>query len=267
MGNGPSVFERSPQEHAEAAAEELERLRATVIWPPAPLQRPGCVLVQFYAYRYKVRDDLRPDMEALVPLEKSGNLSFHAVRRLWGLETCSMIERRPGHLKLGLPPDLNFLPADTVKKMVERYGCIKVIEPHASYETLIKRQIRYIALAGASFLRSYQILAVASARSDVRATSAFLQRISSKRFYITRSHYIMVDSGAVTRLSLLVLSTLVLWVVRQPIEFLLRAVLWPSVILRIIFFVSFGFLFFVAPEYYAEALGLDDEKLVIVLSA
>ncbi|KAJ7142236.1 hypothetical protein C8R44DRAFT_191694 [Mycena epipterygia] len=90
MGNTPSIFETTPQEHAVATARHLEKQREVVVWPPETVVPPGHVRIQFYSYRYKVRDGLRPDMESILPLEKSGELSLFAVRRLWGLETCSV---------------------------------------------------------------------------------------------------------------------------------------------------------------------------------
>ncbi|KAJ7160510.1 hypothetical protein C8R43DRAFT_993167 [Mycena crocata] len=157
MGNTPSIFETTPQEHAAETAESLDKQREILIWPPETFVPPGHVRVQFYAYRFRVRDGLRPDMESVLPLEKSGELSLFAVRRLWGLETCSVL----------------------VKELIAKHGCIKLIEPYTSYETLIKRELRHIALAGTSVLQSYSVLATASARKDYRALRQVGKRVLS----------------------------------------------------------------------------------------
>ncbi|KAF8182749.1 hypothetical protein K438DRAFT_2020787 [Mycena galopus ATCC 62051] len=164
MGNTPSLFDKTPQEHAEAAARYLETQREIAIWPPEPIVRPGHVRVQFYAYRYKVRDGWRPDIETVVPLERFGELSLFSVRRLWGLETSSIID--PLELKLGFTADPNWLSAAAVTELVAKHGCIKITEPYASYETLIKRQLRHIALSATSAFHSWSILAMSGARQD-----------------------------------------------------------------------------------------------------
>ncbi|KAK7057869.1 hypothetical protein R3P38DRAFT_2599412 [Favolaschia claudopus] len=267
MGSSPSIFEKSPQEHAQAAAEELERLREGGIWPPIPAERPGCVRVQFYTYLYRLHDNLRPDMEALVPLEKSGELSLFAVRRLWGLETCSLIDPRPGGLKLGFPMDVNFVPAPTVREMLETYGCMKVIEPYASFETLVKRQTRQIALACASVLHSYGILASAGARADFFAASAFVKRISSKKYRIGQSHYLVINW--VTLLILLALTFLYFSPLGHRLYVQGAALIQMIISLRsleIMIPAAAGTAFLRVAEARTRMLGQENEKMVIVLS-
>ncbi|KAJ7668096.1 hypothetical protein B0H14DRAFT_3073652 [Mycena olivaceomarginata] len=109
MGSTPSIFVKTPQEHAEAAVWDLEKH----------------VRVEFYAYHYRVRDGLWPDIEAVLPLEKSGELSLSTVRWIWGLETTSIID--PLNLKLGFPADLNLFPGCIATKQLAKHNCIKLI--------------------------------------------------------------------------------------------------------------------------------------------
>ncbi|KAJ7189239.1 hypothetical protein C8R46DRAFT_36467 [Mycena filopes] len=247
MGNSPSILERTPHEHGLATARYLEAQREISIWPPETQVPAGHVRVQFYAYRFQVRDGLRPDMEATLPLEKSGALSLFAVRRLWGLETCSIIERP--ELKLGFSADPNWLPADIVQQLVKKHNCIKLIEPYASYETLAKRQLRHIAIAGVSLLHSYSILAQSSARNDLHALS---------RLQLTDSAYLdWVRVG--------VLSALFYLVFCKP-ELLVSLVDGITPFACLTFLLAAAFL--AVPDAHARWGGLEDRKpmMVVVLA-
>ncbi|KAJ7141618.1 hypothetical protein C8R46DRAFT_581829 [Mycena filopes] len=244
MGKSPSILERTPREHALATARYLEAQRGILIWPPETQVPASHVRVQFYAYRFHVRDGLRPDMEAALPLEKSGALSLFAVRRMWGLESCSIID--PPELKLGFSADPNWLPADVVKELVRKHHCIKLIEPYASYETLAKRQLRHIALAGASLLRSYSILAHSSARNDLHSIS---------RLQLTDSAYLdWVRVGVLIALFFVVFC--------KP-EFLVSLVdaITPSACLA--FLLAAAFL--AVPDAHARWGGLEDRKAMMVV--
>ncbi|KAJ7722032.1 hypothetical protein B0H16DRAFT_1699449 [Mycena metata] len=248
MGNTPSILEATPQEHALFTARHLEKQRQILIWPPETSVPPGHVQIQFYSYRFQARDALRPDMDAVLSLEKSGALSLFAVRRLWGLETCSIID--PIELKLGFPADPNWLSADTVEELVRKHGCIKVIEPYASYETVAKRQLRHIALATLSLLRSYSIIAYAGVRA--------LSRVLAKPC-ITKTHHLDW-----TRLGLpLVLFFLVLCK-REPLTALINAIT-PDACLT--FVLAALFLTVRNAQHALVPVGLEDEKsTVFVLS-
>ncbi|KAJ7467467.1 hypothetical protein FB451DRAFT_1401476 [Mycena latifolia] len=221
-----------PQEHAQATARYMEKQREIV-----------------------VRDGLRPDMESILRLEKSGDLSLFTIRRRWGLETCSIID--PPEMKLGFAADPNRLPANVVKDLVEKHGCIKIIEPYASYETLIKRELRQVALACTSIFQSWSILARASAKDDYHAVR---QRLSEP-LYVSESYYIdwarAVNLGPSARgadLGLLRFGDAMVDTVAA------------STCLRFVFWVGLTVLFFAAPEEHAKALGLEDGKLMLVLS-
>ncbi|KAJ7252348.1 hypothetical protein B0H12DRAFT_1117897 [Mycena haematopus] len=266
MGIVSSIFEKTPQEYAEASARYMEKQREIAIWPPEPIVRPGYVRVQFYSYRYKVRDGLRPDMEAGFPLEKSGELSLYAVRRLWGLETSSIID--PLELKLGFTADPNWLSAAAVKELVAKHGCIKLIEPYVSYETLIKRQLRHIALASMSALHSWSVLAVAGARHDCRR----LVKRLSEPYYISKSRYIIIDWARAANL-LAFLATLFCIFMGKSIYFkLLRLMdtlvdmVAASAGLTLGFCACLATIFFVAPGGYTKTLEMRDGKLLFVLS-
>ncbi|KAJ7610026.1 hypothetical protein DFH06DRAFT_1246549 [Mycena polygramma] len=266
MGNTPSIFEKTPQEHAVATARYLEKQRETAIWPPEPKVPPGHARVQFYGYRYKVRDGLRPDMEAILPLEKSGALSFFAVRCLWGLETCSVID--PPELKLGFPADPNWLPANVVKQLVAKHGCIKLIEPYTSYETLMKRQLRHVALAAASVTHSWSILARYGAQKDY----ATLHRLATKSYSITKSHSISIDWAHAVYLAVFLLIAFLVFTSTNGVLSRLGGVLVDT--LAASTYLSLGCsavlaaLFCIAPSLHANAMGLEDNtKLMLVLSA
>ncbi|KAJ7032271.1 hypothetical protein C8F04DRAFT_1107781 [Mycena alexandri] len=251
MGHTPSIFEATPQEHALDTARHLEKQRQILIWPPETMVPPGHVLVQFYSYRFQARDQLRPDMEAVLPLEKSGALSLFAMRRLWGLETCSIID--PLELRLGFSADPNWLSADVVKELVTKHGSIKVIEPYASYETLVKRQLRHIALAAASLLRSWSILAQAGVRDDYSTLSRLAKQLSKPR--ITNSQYLDW-----TRIGFLILLILVFY--KPELITSLIDGITPSACLTFVL----AALFLAVPNAHAVA-GLEDEKpIVFVLS-
>ncbi|KAJ7709157.1 hypothetical protein B0H16DRAFT_1481140 [Mycena metata] len=245
MGNTPSILEATPQEHALLTARHLETRRPLLIWPPETIVSPGYVQIKFYSYRFQARDALRPDMEAVLPLEKSGALSLFAVRRLWGLETCSIID--PVELKLGFPADPNWLSADTVEELVRKHGCIKVIEPYASYETLAKRQLRHIALAAASLLRSYSILVYA----DVQALSRVLAKPR-----ITKTHYL--DP---TRLGVLLVFFFLVFYKPDRLTALINGIT-PDACLTFVL----GALFLAVPDAHA-LMGLEDEKPSIFVLA
>ncbi|KAJ6516737.1 hypothetical protein C8R47DRAFT_1088173 [Mycena vitilis] len=266
MGNLPSIFEKTPQEHAVATARYLEKQREIAIWPPEAVVPPGHARVQFYAYRYKVRDGLRPDMEAILPLEKSGALSLFAVRRLWGLETCSVID--PPALKLGFPADPNWLPANVVKQLVAKHGCIKLIEPYTSYETLMKRQLRQVALAVASVTYSWSILARYGAQKDY----ATLHRLATKSYRITKSHHISIDWTHALYLAVFLLVASLVFTSTSGV--LSRLGDFFSDTLEASTFMSLGgpavlaVIFCIAPSLHAQAMGLeDDTKMMFVLSA
>ncbi|KAJ7609997.1 hypothetical protein DFH06DRAFT_1485669 [Mycena polygramma] len=261
MGNSPSIFEKTPQEHAVATARYLEKQREIAIWPPEPVVPPGHARVQFYAYRYKVRDGLRPDMEAILPLEKSGALSLFAVRRLWGLETCSVID--PPALKLGFPADPNWLPANVVKQLIAKHGCIKLIEPYTSYETLMKRQLRHVALAVASVTYSWSILARYGAQKDFTT----LHRLATKSYHITKSHTIAIDWAHAVYLAVFLLITFLVFTSTSGI--LSRLGDFFANTLAASTFLSLGgsavlaVFFCIAPSLHAQAMGLEDDTKMI----
>ncbi|KAJ6579946.1 hypothetical protein DFH09DRAFT_1146192 [Mycena vulgaris] len=265
MGNKPSIFEPTPQEHAVATARYMEKQREIAVWPPEMTVPPGHVRVQFYAYRFKVRDGLRPDMEVVLPLEKSGELSLFTVRRRWGLETCSIID--PPEMKLGFSADPNWLPADVVKDLLARHGCIKLIEPYASYETCIKRELRHIAVASASIFHSWSILARAGAQNDYQAIR---QRLSEPH-YITESRYL--DWARAANLAVLLSVLFLVFAAARDIDLGLLS-LGDAVVgtvaaspwLSLVFWAGLAALFFSAPEGYAKALELEDCKIMMVLS-
>ncbi|KAJ6457129.1 hypothetical protein C8R47DRAFT_1247500 [Mycena vitilis] len=266
MGSSPSVFEKTPQEHAIATARYLEKQREISIWPPEPVVPPGHARVQFYAYRYKVRDGLRADMEGILPLEKSGALSLFAVRRFWGLETCSVID--PPALKLGFPADSNWLPVNIVKQLVAKHGCIKLIEPYTSYETRMKRQLRHVALAVASVTYSWSILARYGAQKDY----ATLRRLATKSYHITKSHTIAIDWAHLTYLALFLF--IVSLIFTSTSEILSRFgdvfadTLATSTLLGLGGPAVLAVFFCIAPSLHAQAMGLeDDTKMMFVLSA
>ncbi|KAJ7327419.1 hypothetical protein DFH08DRAFT_940772 [Mycena albidolilacea] len=264
MGSTPSIFEKTPQEHAEAATRDLEKRRETAIWPPQlTLVRPGHARVEFYAYRYRVRDRLRPDIEAVLPLEKSGELSLFTVRRIWGLETSSIID--PLDLKLGFPADLNLLPACVVTEQLAKHGCIKLIEPYTSCETLIKRQLRHIAVAGMSALHCWFVLALAGARNDYCRLGKHL----SEPIYVTKTHYIDWARTANLTVFLAILFLAFTSIGKDLVFRLGEAVVdtvAASTCLTLSLWACLIALFFVAPEAYAKALEMEDVKLMVVLS-
>ncbi|KAJ7288801.1 hypothetical protein C8J57DRAFT_1281245 [Mycena rebaudengoi] len=190
MGSNPSVFERTPEEHACATTRHLEKQRATVVWPPETSVPPRCVRVHFYAHRFKVRDGLRPDMEGVLPLTKTGELSLFSVRRLWGLETCLIID--PLELKLGFPSDPNWLPAGAVEELVKKHGCIKIIEPYVSYETLVKRNIRHIAMGCISIAHFWYLLVRKDATKDYLALQRLWNRISARIHWVHAANLCVV---------------------------------------------------------------------------
>ncbi|CAK5273907.1 unnamed protein product [Mycena citricolor] len=156
MGNISSLFESAPEEHMASYAIQLEQQRPVVVWPPTADALPGHVRVEFYAHRFKVRHKLRADISSTIRVEPSGDLSLFALRKLWGLETCMIID--PDNLQLGFPHDPNVLPANVVQELICRHGCIKVIEPYVSADTLAYRQLRQIAMALCSVVFSWLTL-------------------------------------------------------------------------------------------------------------
>ncbi|KAJ7160512.1 hypothetical protein C8R43DRAFT_993176 [Mycena crocata] len=259
MGNTPSIFETTPQEHAAETAEYLDKQREILIWPPETFVPLGHVRVQFYAYRFRVRDGLRPDMESVLPLEKSGELSLFAVRRLWGLETCSIID--PVELKLGFPADLNLLPSEVVKELIAKHGCIKLIEPYTSYETLIKRQLRHIALAGTSVLQSYSVLATASARKDYRTLRQVGKRILSNAepYYIFGTR-LYIDWSRALHLILLICTVSLLFCYAsarsvQRLGHTIAAFITPSIWLTCTYWAVLVVLVAAAGTMYVKSVG------------
>ncbi|KAJ7190138.1 hypothetical protein GGX14DRAFT_483725 [Mycena pura] len=263
----PSIFDKLPQEHAEASARTLEKQRETVIWPPETLVPPGHVKVQFYTCRFKVRDGLRPDIEAVFPLDPSGALSLYAVRRLWGLETCSIID--PLQLKLGFSADPNFLPARVVNELVTKHGCIKLVEPYASYETLAKREIRQIALACTSILHAWFVLGEAGVRKDCRA----LQRIATREFTIqgVRAHIDWAHAAkiVVCLSSLAVAAARLSDVADVLLEFgaAQAGAGGASAWMNFVFLAALVTLFVASSEGYIKSAGLEkDFRIIIALS-
>ncbi|KAF7350780.1 hypothetical protein MSAN_01639200 [Mycena sanguinolenta] len=268
MGSAPSILEKTPQEHAEAAAQYLEKQREVAIWPPQPIVPAGYVRVQFYGYRYKVRDGLRPDMETVLPLEKNGDLSLFAVRRLWGLESSSIID--PLELKIGFTADPNWLSAGAVKELVAKHGCIKVIEPYASYETLIKRQLRHVALAGISALNSWSVLALAGVRDDSRTMFRLVKHLSGP--YSIGKSRVVIDWARAANLVIFLAVLFCLFTGKNICLPLLR--LGDAVVnlvaassgLTLGFWACLATIFFAAPEAYTKTLEMTDEKVLFVLS-
>ncbi|KAJ6556225.1 hypothetical protein B0H19DRAFT_1262319 [Mycena capillaripes] len=206
-------------------------------------------------------------MEAVLHLEKSGELSLFAVKRLWGLETCSVID--PSELKLGFPADPNYLPASAVKELLSKHGCIKLIEPCTSYETLIKRQLRHIVLAGTSVLHSYSRLARSGAQKDYDTVCRLAKQ--PFRISLTESRYLEIEG---TRALLLSLIVFVLFVLTKNIDF--HLVLRLGEVVAASAYRTFGVwgwagiaaLFFViAPGEYAKLMELgSNTKVMLVLS-
>ncbi|KAF7329307.1 hypothetical protein MKEN_00191800 [Mycena kentingensis (nom. inval.)] len=163
----PSIFDKTPQEHADAYSARLDEQCQTRVWKADAPVAPGYVKVEFFFYRHKVRDGLRPDIEAVVPLEKSGALSLYAVNQMWGLESSLVIDSE--RLRLGFSSDPNTLSPNTVKTLLERYGSIKLIEPYASAETHLIRGLRGILLSLGLISSSYLTLASTGAKRDVRS--------------------------------------------------------------------------------------------------
>ncbi|KAJ6477038.1 hypothetical protein C8R45DRAFT_369190 [Mycena sanguinolenta] len=268
MGTAPSILEKTPQEHAETAAQCLEKQRETAIWPPQPIVPPGYVRVQFYGYRYKVRDGCRPDMETVLPLEKSGDVSLFAVRRLWGLETSSIID--PLELKIGFTADPNWLSAGAVTELVAKHGCIKLIEPYASHETIIKRLLRHIALAGMSALNSWSILALAGVQDDSRTMVRLVMRLSGP-YHVGKSRFII--DWAHTANLVVFLAMLFCLCMGKDYFGLLRLggamvdLVATSSALTLGFWACLATIFFAAPEAYAKTSEMTEGKLLFVLSS
>ncbi|KAJ6626721.1 hypothetical protein B0H10DRAFT_1941722 [Mycena sp. CBHHK59/15] len=259
MGNYPSLFDKTPEEHAVASARQLEKRRATLIWPPDPFVPLGHVRVQFYAYRHQVHDNLRPDMETIMPLSKSGELSLFAVRRLWGLETCSIIDSLEP--KLGFAADSNTLCTAAVKQLVAKHGCIKLIEPDVSYETLAKRQIRHIVLGCATIAHFSYLLMRDDASRDYRAVKRTLERFPYR-----------IHGPGAARLTVVLALLYVVPVVWRAmgidlgrVEPLVQAVSTP---LCLSLYLQFGLvaLFFGSISGYSWAMELEeDDKIMLVL--
>ncbi|KAF7288977.1 hypothetical protein MIND_01414300 [Mycena indigotica] len=162
----PSIFDPTPQEHIEAYSALLDQQTATHVWKPALDAPPAHVKVQFFLLRYKVSHNLRPDIQAIIPLESSGSLSLFNVMKMWGLETCVVIDS--DRMRLGFSSDPNYLSAATVKILIDRYGCIKLIEPYVSASTLITRHTRQILVSLGLISQSYLILASNGVKNDFR---------------------------------------------------------------------------------------------------
>ncbi|KAJ7076661.1 hypothetical protein B0H15DRAFT_863464 [Mycena belliarum] len=227
---------------------------------------PTHVRVQFYAYRHQVRDGLRPDMESIVRLEKSGDLSLFAVRRLWGLETSSIID--PHEMKLGFTADPNWLPASVVKDLIRKHGCIKLIEPYASYETRIKRELRHVALAGISVFNSWSILAHNGVKHDYRAVRHRL----SQPIYVSESRYL--DWTRALNLAVFLLVSFFVFAYAMDLDLGLQRfgaavadTVAASPVLRFACAAGLVALFLAAPEGQMRALGIEEGKIMLVLSA
>ncbi|KAJ7073157.1 hypothetical protein C8F01DRAFT_1106310 [Mycena amicta] len=175
------LFEQTPQEHADDYTALLEEQTATHVWKPIMQVPPGHVKVQFYLHENKVRDNLRPDMQAVLPLESSGELSLYAVRKMWGLDTLAVVTV-PRRLRLASSTDPDRFPAEGVKTLVERCGSIKVIERQTSTSTLIIRHLRQILLSLGLISNSYLILARNGAKHDLRKAHEVIT-VASKKGY------------------------------------------------------------------------------------
>jgi hypothetical protein len=171
----------------------------------------------------------------------------------------------PPEMKLGFPADPNRLPATVVKALVARHGCIKLIgelspllvlpginrvrliEPYASYETQIKRELRHIALASAAVFTTWSVLARAGAQHDYH-------RLSLHRVYI--------DWARAAKLA----SVIALIFFVYMIDFRQLRATVDTASLSVGLWAGLATLFLAMPEGHAKALGLEDEKLMIVLS-
>ncbi|KAJ6588726.1 hypothetical protein B0H19DRAFT_1100866 [Mycena capillaripes] len=141
MGN---TLAKSPQELAVVTARSMEKQRQLILEPASPPPPPGYVRVHFYSHLYRIFDRAPPDMAADVPLCRSGGLDLEVVKRRWGLETCQPID--PLRWKPFEPTHPNYLSAVAIELLSYGEGCIKVIEPTVSHQTLIQRQTREVIL-------------------------------------------------------------------------------------------------------------------------
>ncbi|KAH7920605.1 hypothetical protein BV22DRAFT_790886 [Leucogyrophana mollusca] len=137
MGNRPSVFVKTPQEHLEYSWNH----RLTL--PSDPL--PGHVRVCFYTDWNEGLDesDLVVRWSALradVPLEPSGDLDLGRVRKMWGLEKCAPIH--PDRRIPFEPQHPDHLSSLAVGVLTDEEGVLKLFEPSPSEPTIQIREKR-----------------------------------------------------------------------------------------------------------------------------
>ncbi|KAF7365053.1 hypothetical protein MVEN_00376500 [Mycena venus] len=158
MGN---TLAKSPQELTLATARSIEK-QCQLILEPAPYPPPpGYVRVHFYSHLYRIYDKSPPDLAADIPLCRSGGLDLDVVKRQWGLETCLPVD--PLRWKPFQPTHPDYLSAVAVEVLSHGQGCIKVIEPTVSHQTLMQRHTREVVLGMASLvqlscLRSFEMV-------------------------------------------------------------------------------------------------------------
>ncbi|KAF8891887.1 hypothetical protein BD779DRAFT_1513669 [Infundibulicybe gibba] len=141
MGNNPSLFIRSPQELAYAHRETLQKHKGLLIRPVLPPPPPGYIRIHYYTGLDRIMQDLPPEIEANMPLDRDGGLRLQKVNDLWGLEECLPID--PMRWEIFESRFKGRLSPLAVKILSERQGCIQFIEKDPSRITLYKRSCRH----------------------------------------------------------------------------------------------------------------------------
>ncbi|KAF8636844.1 hypothetical protein AX17_003218 [Amanita inopinata Kibby_2008] len=139
MGNGPSIFSKTPYEFAKDYKRRkrvpLQQRRS--LYPPPP----GYILVQFLSNLEQMHKPPFLDFEAYFPLDDKGGFDLSLVRRAWGLESCLPIE--PSRWKVFNPGSDDYLSPLAVYMLSRpRIHYVKVTEPHASSLTQMQRTCR-----------------------------------------------------------------------------------------------------------------------------
>ncbi|KAJ7069688.1 hypothetical protein C8F01DRAFT_1245877 [Mycena amicta] len=146
-----SLLTKSPQEHTLATARSAEKKKKLALQPVESSPAPGYIRVHFHSHLFKICDRSPPDIAADIPLSPSGGLDLDVVRRRWGLETCVPVD--PLRWKPFQPTQPNYLSPVAIQILSEGQGCVKVIEPFVSHQTLMQRNARRLVFNFFSLIR------------------------------------------------------------------------------------------------------------------
>lgn len=142
-------------------------------------------------------------------------------------------------------------------------------EPYASYETLVKRELRHIAVAGTSVVHSWSLLARLALKKDYKTLCRLTKRLSEP-YYISESRSIAIDWFRAVNLVVFLAVLFVIFTFKKNIDFRLGDAVVETVAastyLTLGFWAGLATLFFIAPGAHAKAMGLEDTKLMFVLS-